>query len=67
MLQGLRNGRNLCCRIEGALQAAAEGAAPDVQLTVSLQNTGPYTVTQAWSALIVCRAPQIGGGSGKGV
>ncbi|CAL8467626.1 g7164 [Coccomyxa elongata] len=66
LAQGMRNGHNLCCRIEGALQAAAEGAAPDVQVTVSLQNTGPYPVTQAWSALIVCRAPQFGGGNGQG-
>ncbi|BDA42722.1 hypothetical protein COCOBI_03-6150 [Coccomyxa sp. Obi] len=66
LAQGLRNGRSLCCQIEGALQAAAEGAAPDVQLTVSLQNTGPYPVTKAWSALIVCRAPQFGSGNERG-
>ena len=65
-LQGLRDRCNLHCWVEAAVQASGERAAPDVLLTIGLQNTGPYPVAQAWSVLIVCRAPALPGGHQTG-
>ncbi|KAK9909350.1 hypothetical protein WJX75_000884 [Coccomyxa subellipsoidea] len=42
LAQGLRDRRNLHCWVEAAVQASGERAAPDVLLTIGLQNTGPY-------------------------
>ena len=65
-LQGLREKRNLHCWVEAAVQAAAGGVAPDVLLTVGLENTGPYPVTQSWSVQIVSKAPLPPGGERTG-
>lgn len=52
-VQGVRAKRNVHCWVEGTAAPPAAG----VELSVGLQNTGPYPVTQAWSVLVVCAAP----------